>query len=319
MNDDLAETTPASTPWWQRLATGLKRSSSALGGAIADLAKRPLDAAAIEEIEDELIRADLGVETSARIAEALSHGRFNTSVSADEIKEVVAAEVEKSLTSVAVPLSIDTTKRPFVILVAGVNGSGKTTTIGKLAARLRHEGRGVMLAAGDTFRAAAIGQLKIWAQRTGAALTAGEPGADAAGLAFDALAAARARGIDVLLIDTAGRLQNRTDLMSELQKLIRVIKKIDDSAPHAVLLVLDATVGQNALSQVDIFKKAIGVTGLAMTKLDGTARGGILVALAEKFAIPVHYVGVGESVDDLAPFSARDFGRAIAGLAPASP
>jgi fused signal recognition particle receptor len=319
MNDDLAETTPASTSWWQRLATGLKRSSSALGGAIADLAKQPLDAAAIEEIEDELIRADLGVETSARIAEALSHGRFNTSVSVDEIKEVVAVEVEKALTPVAVPLLIDTAKRPFVILVAGVNGSGKTTTIGKLAARLRHEGRSVMLAAGDTFRAAAIEQLKIWAQRTGAALTAGEPGADAAGFAFDALAAAKARGIDVLLIDTAGRLQNRADLMSELQKLIRVIKKIDDGAPHAVLLVLDATVGQNALSQVDIFKKAIGVTGLAMTKLDGTARGGILVALAEKFAIPVHYVGVGESVDDLAPFSARDFGRAIAGLAPASP
>ena len=318
MNDDLAETTPASTSWWQRLATGLKRSSSALGGAIADLAKQPLAATAIEEIEDKLIRADLGVETSARIAEALSHGRFNTSVSADEIKEVVAAEVEKALTPVAVPLLIDTAKRPFVILVAGVNGSGKTTTIGKLAARLRHEGRSVMLAAGDTFRAAAIEQLKIWGQRTCAALTAGEPGADAAGLAFDALAAAKARGIDVLLIDTAGRLQNRADLMSELQKLIRVIKKIDDSAPHAVLLVLDATVGQNALSQVDIFKKAIGVTGLAMTKLDGTARGGILVALAEKFAIPVHYVGVGESVDDLAPFSARDFGRAIAGLAPAS-
>jgi fused signal recognition particle receptor len=317
-NTDLAETAPATTPWWQRLSAGLKRSSSALGGAIADLAKRPLDATTIEDIEDELVRADLGVETSARIAETLSQGRFNTSIGAEELKEVVAGEVEKSLAGVARPLVIDTAKRPFVILVAGVNGSGKTTTIGKLAARLRGESRSVMLAAGDTFRAAAIEQLKIWADRTGAELTAREPGADAAGLAFDALMAAKDRGIEVLLIDTAGRLQNRADLMSELQKLIRVIKKIDESAPHAVLLVLDATVGQNALSQVEIFQKAIGVTGLAMTKLDGTARGGILIALADKFALPVHFIGVGERVEDLAPFSARDFARAIAGLAPAS-
>jgi fused signal recognition particle receptor len=318
MDDSTAETTQTTAPWWQRLASGLKRSSSALGGAIADLAKRPLDAATIEDIEDELIRADLGVETSANIAEVLSQGRFNISVSAEEIKEVVAGEVEKTLADVARPLSIDTAKRPFVILVAGVNGSGKTTTIGKLAARLRRDGRSVMLAAGDTFRAAAIEQLKIWADRTGAAFIAREPGADAAGLAFDAVAAARERGIDVLLIDTAGRLQNRSDLMGELQKVVRVIKKVDDSAPHATLLVLDATVGQNALSQVEIFKKDIGVTGLAMTKLDGTARGGILVAIAEKFKMPVHYVGVGEAVDDLTPFSARDFARAIAGLPPAS-
>jgi fused signal recognition particle receptor len=317
-NADLAETTPATTPWWQRLATGLKRSSSALGGAIADLAKRPLDATTIEDIEDELIRADLGIETSARIAETLSQGRFSTSISAEELKEVVASEVEKTLAGLARPLAIDTAKRPFVILVAGVNGSGKTTTIGKLAARLRREGRTVMLAAGDTFRAAAIEQLKIWADRTGAAFVASAAGGDPAGLAFDALAAARERNIDVLLIDTAGRLQNRSELMAELQKIARVIKKIDDSAPHAVLLVLDATVGQNALSQVEIFKKDIGVTGLAMTKLDGTARGGILVAIAAKFQMPVHYVGVGEAVDDLAQFSARDFARAIAGLPPAS-
>src|SRR5215831_16736972 len=318
MDDGMAETTQTTAPWWQRLASGLKRSSSALGGAIADLAKRPLDAATIEEIEDELIRADLGVETSAHIAEILSQGRFNTSVSAEEIKEVVAGEVEKTLADVARPLSIDAAKRPFVILVAGVNGSGKTTTIGKLAARLRRDGRSVMLAAGDTFRAAAIEQLKIWADRTDAAFMAREPGADAAGLAFDALAAARDRKVDVLLVDTAGRLQNRSDLMGELQKVVRVIKKVDDSAPHATLLVLDATVGQNALSQVEIFKKDIGVTGLAMTKLDGTARGGILVAIAEKFKMPVHYVGVGEAVEDLAPFSARDFARAIAGLVPDS-
>ncbi|HTZ02262.1 MAG TPA: signal recognition particle-docking protein FtsY, partial [Xanthobacteraceae bacterium] len=198
--------------------------------------------------------------------------------------------------------------------VAGVNGSGKTTTIGKLAARFRSEGRSVMLAAGDTFRAAAIEQLKIWATRSGAEFIAREEGADAAGLAFDAVSAAQQRGLDVLLIDTAGRLQNRSELMGELEKIVRVIKKVDATAPHAVLLVLDATVGQNALSQVEIFGKAVGVTGLAMTKLDGTARGGILVAIAAKFALPVHYVGVGESVDDLAPFSARDFGRAIAGL-----
>jgi fused signal recognition particle receptor len=319
MNDSTAEATETATPWWQRLAAGLKRSSSALGGAIADVvAKRQLDESTIEQIEDELIRADLGAETAGRIAAELRYGRFNTAITAEEIKEVVGREVEKALAGVAHPLNIDPAKRPFVILVAGVNGSGKTTTIGKLAARLRREGRTVMLAAGDTFRAAAIEQLKIWADRSGAAFTAGEPGADPAGLAFDALAAARARNIDVLLIDTAGRLQNRSELMGELQKIVRVIKKVDDSAPHAVLLVLDATVGQNALSQVEIFKKDIGVTGLAMTKLDGTARGGILVAIAAKFQMPVHYLGVGEAVDDLAPFSAREFARAIAALPPSS-
>jgi fused signal recognition particle receptor len=318
MNDDTAQSTEQASPWWQRLASGLKRSSSALGGAIADLAKRPLDEATIQAIEDALIRADLGIETAGRIAGDLRQGRFNTAITADEIKQVVAAEVEKALAAVAQPLAIDPAKRPFVILVAGVNGSGKTTTIGKLAARLRDEGRSVMLAAGDTFRAAAIEQLKIWSDRTGAAFMARTPGADAAGLAFDALTAARQRGTDVLMIDTAGRLQNRSELMGELQKLVRVIKKVDESAPHAVLLVLDATVGQNAISQVDVFKNLIGVTGLVMTKLDGTARGGILVALAAKFRLPVHYVGVGEAVDDLAPFSARDFACAIAGLAPAA-
>jgi fused signal recognition particle receptor len=230
------------------------------------------------------------------------------------VKTVVAAEVEKALAEVALPLVIDATKKPFVILVAGVNGSGKTTTIGKLAAKFRAEGRSVMLAAGDTFRAAAIEQLKIWATRSGTDFIAREAGADAAGLAFDALTAAKTRGTDILLIDTAGRLQNRTELMGELEKIVRVIKKVDAGAPHAVLLVLDATVGQNALSQVEIFGKIVGVTGLVMTKLDGTARGGILVALAAKFKLPVNYVGVGEGIDDLAPFSARDFARAIAGL-----
>jgi fused signal recognition particle receptor len=301
--------------WWQRLTGGLRRTSSALGGAISDLvSKRKLDAAMIAEIEDVLIRADLGLDTASRIATALRASRYEAGISADEAKGVVAAEIEKVLAGAAQPLVIDAGKKPFVILVAGVNGSGKTTTIGKLAAKLRAEGRSVMLAAGDTFRAAAIDQLKIWGERAGAPVIAREAGADAAGLVFDAVRVAKDRGIDVLLVDTAGRLQNRTELMEELEKVVRVMKKVDPSTPHAVLLVLDATVGQNALSQVEIFSKAVGVTGLVMTKLDGTARGGILVAIAAKFKVPVHFIGVGESVDDLAPFSARDFARAIAGI-----
>jgi fused signal recognition particle receptor len=301
--------------WWRRLSSGLKRTSSSIGTAVADLVtKRKLDRGMLEDIEDVLLRADLGTEVAARVAAAVGEGRYDKAISADEVKSVVATEVEKVLAKVAQPLAIDPTTKPFVILVVGVNGSGKTTTIGKLASRLRGEGRKVMLAAGDTFRAAAIEQLKIWGERTGAPVVARPHGSDAAGLAFDALSQAKADGIDVLLIDTAGRLQNKTELMSELDKIVRVMRKVDASAPHAVLLVLDATVGQNALSQVDIFRKVAGVTGLVMTKLDGTARGGILVALAEKFALPVHFIGVGESVDDLAPFTARDFSRAIAGL-----
>ena len=278
------------------------------------VAKRQLDAATIDEIEDELVRADLGAETAGRIATELRYGRFDAAITPDEIKAAVAAEVEKVLAGVAQPLAIDPAIKPFVILVAGVNGSGKTTTIGKLAAKLRAEGRTVMLAAGDTFRAAAIDQLKIWAERSGASFIAREAGADAAGLVFDAVEAAKQKNVDVLLIDTAGRLQNRTELMGELEKVVRVMKKVEPSAPHAVLLVLDATVGQNALSQVEIFGKIVGVTGLVMTKLDGTARGGILVAIAEKFKVPVHFIGVGEGVDDLAPFSAHDFARAMVGL-----
>jgi fused signal recognition particle receptor len=216
------------------------------------------------------------------------------------------------MTPVAQPLEI--TSRPFVVLVAGVNGSGKTTTIGKLAARYRSEGNSVMLVAGDTFRAAAIDQLKIWAERTGAEIMAREPHSDPASLAFDAISAAKAQSTDIVLVDTAGRLQNRTELMSELEKIVRVMRKVEPTAPHAVLLVLDATVGQNALSQVEIFGKTAGVTGLVMTKLDGTARGGILVAIAAKFGLPVHFIGVGEGVDDLAPFTARDYARAVVGL-----
>jgi fused signal recognition particle receptor len=299
--------------WWGRLSAGLKRTSSSLGGAISDLvAKRRLDEATIEELEDALVRADLGLATAGRIAAALREGRYDKAITPDDVKDILATEVEKVLAPVARPLAIEGA-RPFVVLVAGVNGSGKTTTIGKLAAKYRAEGRKVMLAAGDTFRAAAIDQLKIWGARTGARVIAPEPGADAAGLAFDALSAAKAEGAEVMLIDTAGRLHNKAALMGELEKVVRVLKKVDATAPHAVLLVLDATVGQNALLQVEEFSKTAGVTGLAMTKLDGTARGGILVAIAEKYRLPVHFIGVGEGIDDLEPFQARDFARAIAG------
>jgi len=299
--------------WWKRLSGGLKRTSSSLGGAIADLvSKHKIDAAAVEDLENELIRADLGPEAAGRIAAVLSENRFEKDIAPDEVKMVLAGEIEKVLAGVAKPLEITT--RPFVILVAGVNGSGKTTTIGKLAAKFRAEGKTVMLVAGDTFRAAAIDQLKIWAERTGASVMARGPGADAAGLAFDALGAAKTQGVDIVLVDTAGRLQNRAELMSELKKMVRVMRKVEPTAPHAVLLVLDATVGQNALNQVEIFEKIAGVTGLVMTKLDGTARGGILVAIAAKFGLPVHFIGVGEGIEDLAPFTARDFARAIVGL-----
>jgi fused signal recognition particle receptor len=303
------------TNWWQRLTGGLRRTSSSLGTALSDLVtKRKLDAAMVEELEEELIRADLGVAVAARIAEAVADGRYDREVSPDDVKTIFASEIEKVLTPVAQPLTIDAAKKPFVILVVGVNGSGKTTTIGKLAATLRDGGKTVMFAAGDTFRAAAIEQLVIWGARVGATVVKREPGADAAGLAFDAIAMAKDEDADVLLIDTAGRLQNRAELMSELEKVVRVIGKAEPGAPHAVLLVLDATVGQNALSQVETFQKVAGVTGLVMTKLDGTARGGILVAIAEKFRLPVHFIGVGEGVEDLQPFAARDFARAVAGL-----
>ena len=310
MNDQSAE----KQSWWQRLSGGLKRTSASIGGAVTDLvAKRRLDQAMLDEIEEVLIRADLGVESAARIAAAVGEGRYDKSITADEVKAVVAAEVEKVLTPVAKPFLIGAGK-PFVALVVGVNGSGKTTTIGKLAAKFRAEGRSVLLAAGDTFRAAAIDQLNIWGGRSGASVIARAPGADAAGLAFDALTQARGEEVDVLLVDTAGRLQNKAVLMDELQKIVRVMKKVDPAVPHAVLLVLDATVGQNALSQVEVFRDIAGVTGLVMTKLDGTARGGILVAIAAKYGLPVHFIGVGESIDDLAPFSAKDFARAIAGI-----
>ena len=308
---------PKQAPWLARLSAGMRRTASALGGAIADLVtKRPLDAATIEELEDVLIRADLGVAVAGRIAAAVAAGRYDQTIAPEEVKRVLAREIEKVLTGVEKPLELAPDQKPFVILVVGVNGSGKTTTIGKLAAKLSREGKHVMLAAGDTFRAAAIDQLEIWGERTRTRVIAREPGADSAALAYEALETARKERTDVLLVDTAGRLQNKAVLMGELEKIVRVMGKIDESAPHAVLLVLDATVGQNALSQVEEFSKTAGVTGLAMTKLDGTARGGILVAIAEKFRLPVHFIGVGEGVGDLEPFVARDFAAAIAGVEP---
>jgi fused signal recognition particle receptor len=309
---------PAPAPkqgWLSRLTSGLSRSSSTIGRGIVDIfAKRKLDAGSLDDLEDILLQADLGIGPATRIREAIGKGRYEKGIDPEEVKRLLAEEVERTLAPVARPLDIDTAKKPFVILVVGVNGSGKTTTIGKLAAKFADEGARVMLAAGDTFRAAAIEQLRIWAGRAKAEIVAREQGGDAAGLAFDALTRARAEGVDVLLMDTAGRLQNRAELMKELEKIIRVMKKVDPQAPHATLLVLDATVGQNALSQVEIFGRMAGVTGLVMTKLDGTARGGILVAIADKFKLPVHYIGVGEQMDDLEPFEARDFARAIAGL-----
>lgn len=303
------------TSWWARLKQGLARSSSSIGQGISDIfTKRKLDAAALEDLEDVLIRADLGVATASRITEAVGQGRYDKSIDPAEVRAILASEVEKVLVPVARPLEIDATKKPYVILVVGVNGSGKTTTIGKLAAKLAGEGHKVMLAAGDTFRAAAIEQLQIWGARIGASVISRQQGADAAGLAFDAINEARREGADVLIMDTAGRLQNRTELMAELEKILRVMRKVDPEAPHASLLVIDATVGQNALSQVEIFGRVAGVTGLVMTKLDGTARGGILVAISEKHKLPVHFIGVGEGADDLEPFEARDFARAIAGL-----
>jgi fused signal recognition particle receptor len=299
--------------WLKRLSGGLGRTSSALGSSIvAALTNRPLDRETLETLEAELIRADLGSELAGRLVTVLDTATYRAGITPDEVKAVLAAEIEKVLAGVAKPLEITT--RPFVIVIAGVNGSGKTTTIGKLAARFRAEGKSVMLVAGDTFRAAAIDQLKIWGERTGASVKASAPNSDAASLAFDAIVAAKAQGVDIVLVDTAGRLQNRTELMGELEKMLRVIRKVEPTAPHAVLLVLDATVGQNALSQVEIFGKIAGVTGLVMTKLDGTARGGIMVMLAERFKLPVHFIGVGEGVEDLSDFTARDFSRAVVGL-----
>ncbi|MGF7008274.1 signal recognition particle-docking protein FtsY [Aminobacter sp. BE322] len=302
--------------WFQRLRQGLSRSSKELSGNIAGIfTKRKLDEDTLQDLEDVLIRADLGVETALRVTDALASSRYGKDVSDHEVRSIMAVEVEKVLKPVALPLELDLSHKPHVILVVGVNGTGKTTTIGKLAAKLTEGGLSVMLAAGDTFRAAAIEQLKIWGERTKSPVIATKLGADAAGLAYDAFEKAKEAGSDVLIIDTAGRLQNKAELMAELEKIVRVLGKLDPEAPHTVLQTVDATTGQNALNQVEIFRNVAGVNGLVMTKLDGTARGGILVAIAAKHRLPVYFIGVGEQVDDLEPFSASDFAKAIAGVA----
>jgi fused signal recognition particle receptor len=305
----------AESGWLGRLRAGLNRSSTKLKDGIAAIVTgRRLDDATIHELEELLITADLGVATAARLTAALAATRFDREITADEVREALARDIAAILEPVAVALAPDAAHRPYVVLVVGVNGTGKTTTIGKLAGDFRRSGKSVMLAACDTFRAAAVEQLAIWGERTGCAVITGAAGADAAGLAFDALAEARKQDADILLIDTAGRLQNRADLMAELQKIIRVLGKADPDAPHSCLLVLDATVGQNAHSQVEIFRQMADVTGLVLTKLDGSARGGVLVALAERFGLPVHAVGVGEGADDLRPFDPETFARSLMGL-----
>jgi fused signal recognition particle receptor len=299
---------------FERLKEGLSRSTAGLSDNITGIFTNcKLDAASIAELEDALIRADLGAAQADTITRAIARDRFDVSISDYDLKRLLSAEIAKILAPVQKSLTVDKTKAPFVILVAGVNGTGKTTTIGKLGKRFARAKLKVMFAAGDTFRAAAIEQLKIWSERTGAEVVSGAAGSDAAGLAYDALEKARATRADVLLIDTAGRLQNKAGLMAELEKIIRVIKKLDPSAPHAVLLVLDATTGQNAIAQVETFRSSAALTGLIMTKLDGTAKGGILVALAAKFGLPVHFIGVGEGEDDLQVFDAENFAKVLTG------
>jgi len=301
--------------WLSRLTQGLSKSSKSITSSITSIfTKRKLDATTLEELEDVLIQADLGIAVSERIIRAVSSGRYDKEIEPDEVKRILADEVAKVLKPVEVPFNFGSEK-PFVVLVVGVNGAGKTTTIGKLGAIATGEGFKVMFAACDTFRAAAIEQLTIWGERIGAKTLSRPTGSDSSGLAYDAMQTAREDGTDILFIDTAGRLQNKAYLMDELDKIVRVVKKQDETAPHAVLLILDATTGQNAISQAEIFTKVAGVTGLIMTKLDGTARGGILVAIAEKFALPIHAIGVGESIDDLQPFDADAFARAISGIA----
>jgi fused signal recognition particle receptor len=285
--------------------------------AAAEDVKRVLDDAMLEGLEELLIQTDLGVETAMRVAANIAEGRFGRRIGAQEIKGLLAEEVARILDPVARPLPIYP-KRPQVVLVVGVNGSGKTTTIGKLASQLKAAGKSVVIAAGDTFRAAAVEQLQIWGDRAGVPVLKADQGTDPASLAYDALAKAQAEGADMLLVDTAGRLQNKADLMEELAKIVRVMRKLDETAPHNTVLVLDATTGQNALSQVEIFRKVADVTGLVMTKLDGTAKGGVLVALADRFGLPIHAVGVGEQIDDLQPFDPDEFAAALTGADRAS-
>ena len=300
--------------WLGRLTSGLSRSAGALGGGVTRLfGGGKLDAKTLQELEDLLVASDLGVAVAARLVAELSAARLGKDVTPQQVREALAAGIARILSGAEKPLDV-TAAKPFVILVVGVNGTGKTTTIGKIAHRLRGQGKSAVLAAGDTFRAAAIDQLKVWGERTGSEVVAKDPGADSAGVVFEAVERAQAVGADVVLADTAGRLQNKADLMSKLKKIVRVVGKLDADAPHAVLLVLDATTGQNVRSQVEAFQKICPLTGLVMTKLDGTARGGMLVAVADEFDLPVHFVGVGEGLDDLQPFDARAFARSLAGL-----
>lgn len=324
------EAAPAQTPaplmekpdtkqgWFARLKSGLSLSSGKLAGGIADIfTKRKLDQNALDELEELLITADLGPATAAKLTAAIAKNRFDKEVTGEEIRAALADEIEKILTPVEKPLfTVDA--KPFVILMVGVNGTGKTTTIGKLGQQFTREGKKVMLAAGDTFRAAAVAQLKVWGDRIGCPVIAKDEGADAAALAYEALDRAEAEGADILMMDTAGRLQNKANLMEELSKIVRVIRKKNAAAPHAIVLVLDATVGQNAHSQLELFKEMVAITGLIVTKLDGTAKGGVLVSLAERFQMPVHAIGIGEGIDDLRPFAAADYARAIVGLDAAS-
>jgi fused signal recognition particle receptor len=305
---------PPPPTFFERLKEGLSRSTAGLSDNIAGIfTETKLDAQSIAQLEEALIKADMGTALAARLANAVGAGRFGSEVSEYDVREILRGEIAKVLKPIEQPFSVDGAKRPFVILVAGVNGGGKTTTIGKIAKKLTKNGARVVLAAGDTFRAAAIEQLGIWGQRAGAAVISRPPGSDAAGLAFEALETARTQGADVLIVDTAGRLQNKAGLMAELEKIVRVLRKLDATAPHATLLVLDATTGQNAIGQVEAFKGVVPLTGLVMTKLDGTAKGGILAALALKFALPVHYIGIGEGEDDLQPFNAENFAKALTG------
>lgn len=307
--------TPQKTGWFGRLKAGLTRSSTKLADGIGGIfTKRKLDDAALEDLEELLITADLGVKAAAKLTACLAKTRFDKEVSPQEVRRALAEDIARILEPVALPLTPDPARKPHVVLVVGVNGSGKTTTIGKLAKHYSEQGLKLRLAAGDTFRAAAIEQLQLWGERTGCPVVAGAQGADAAGLAYGALETARREGDDLLLIDTAGRLHNKSELMAGLQKINRVLKKLDASAPHDVLLVLDATTGQNAHAQVETFKELVQVTGLVVTKLDGSARGGVLVALAERFGLPVHAIGVGESAEDLRPFKARDFANSLMGI-----
>ncbi|MCX8666976.1 signal recognition particle-docking protein FtsY [Acetobacteraceae bacterium B3987] len=296
--------------FFSRLKQGLSRSSARLNAVFV---KRQLDDETLEELEDELIAADLGPAVAGRIIEQFREKSFGEDITPEEIRQTLASEISRVLEPVAQPFELDSSKKPHVVLVVGVNGVGKTTTIGKIAHQYHQQGKSVMMVAGDTFRAAAVEQLQIWGERTGSPVIAGKPGGDAAGLAYDGLKRATEEKADLLLVDTAGRLHNRQALMDELAKIIRVMQKFDPSAPHSVLLVLDATTGQNAIEQVRVFRELVNVSGLVVTKLDGSARGGIVVALAEQFKLPVHLVGVGEQAEDLRPFSAEDYARGLVG------